>query len=282
MTRALPHKTNEDNLPFRMDREPMHRSLLTAAFCCLVCTAGVAQQSQPDAVPGAPSSNPQPQTEPRAANPLQSSVAMVLTLQKKSLVFPDLATRTGPLDSWQKFKLAANTSLSLFTVGAALVGSSYGQAINSPAGYGQEIGAYGKRFGADMARAASANLFGTFLIASVTHEDPRFYVRKQLTFPASAEYAAHRLIFTRNDSGKQVVNYAGLLGPLAGETMANTYYPQGSRGVGSTLIRYASDQGWRFCGNLLRQYWPSLNRRLQLAQEAMRSRRVYAIPSVAG
>lgn len=245
----------------------MRRFLLTAAFCCLVSIPGVAQQSQPAALPNAPSSGHQPQTSSEPANAFQNSVAMVLTLQKKSLVFPDLATSARPLDSWQKFKLAANSSLSLSTVGAALVGSSYGQAINSPAGYGQEIGAYGKRFGADMARSASSNLFGTFLIASVTHEDPRFYVKKQLNLAESAEYAAHRLLFTRSNSGEQVINYAGLLGPMAGEALANTYYPQGSRGVGSTLIRYASDQGWRFCGNLLRQYWPTINRRLQLTPE---------------
>jgi hypothetical protein len=213
-------------------------------------------------VPYAPSPGQQSQTGSEHTNALQNGVAKILTLQNKSLVFPDLATGTGPLDSWQKFKLAANDSLSLSTLGAALVGSSYGQAINSPAGYGQEIGAYGKRFGADMARVASSNLFGTFLIASITHEDPRFFVEKQLNFPKSAEYAAHRLVFTRSDSGRQVVNYSGLLGPLAGETLANTYYPRGSRGVGSLLIRYASDQGWRFCGNLLRQYWPTINKRL--------------------
>lgn len=193
---------------------------------------------------------------------------MFFTLQKKSLVFPDLATNRGQLDSWQKFTLAVNNSLSLSTIGAALIGSAYGQATDHPSGYGQGMEGYGKRFGADMARSASANLFGTFMIASITHEDPRFYVKKNLSLKESAEYAAHRLVLTRSDDGMQVVNYEGLLGPLAGETLANTYYPQGSRGVGSTLIRYATDQGWRFCGNLLRQYWPTINRRLQLSTEA--------------
>jgi hypothetical protein len=32
---------------------------------------------------------------------------------------------------------------------------------------------YGKRFGADIAGATSANMFGTFLVASLTHQDPR-------------------------------------------------------------------------------------------------------------
>jgi hypothetical protein len=267
LTTALGHKINQNNLPVPVDREPVRRFLLIAAFSCVVCSQGVAQQSQSDSVPDAPSPSQQTQTDSQPANALQNSVAMVLTLQNRSRVFPDLATSTGPLDSWQKFKLAANNSLALSTLGAALVGSSYGQATDSPAGYGQEIGAYGKRFGADIARVASSNFFGTFLIASVTHEDPRFYVQKQSNLPISAEYAARRLVFTRTDSGKQVVNFYGLLGPLAGEALANTYYPQGSRGVGNTLIRYASDQGWRFCGNLLRQYWPTINRRLQLVPE---------------
>jgi hypothetical protein len=195
---------------------------------------------------------------------------MVLTLQNKSWVFPGLATNAGPLDSWQKFKLTANNSLSLSTFGATLIGSSFGQAINRPAGYGQEIGAYGKRFGADMARAASSNLFGTYMIASVTRENPpRFYVKKDLDFREAAKYAAKRLLVIRSDTAKQVINCAGLFGPLAGEALANTYYPPGSRGVESTLIRYASDQGWRFCGNLLRQYWPTINKRLQLVPEAL-------------
>jgi len=267
LTKALRPKINKNDLPFPVDCEPVRRFLLIAAFCCLACIQGVAQQNQSGAVPDAPTPGQQPQTNSEHANALHSSVAKVLTLQNKSLVFPDLATGAGPLDSWQKFKLAVNNSLSLSTLGAALVGSAYGQAINSPAGYGQEIGAYGKRFGADMARVASSNLFGTFMIASATHEDPRFYVEKQLNLPKSAEYAAHRLVFTRSDSGRQVVNYSGLLGPLAGETLANTYYPQGSRGIGNTLIRYASDQGWRFGGNLLRQYWPTINKRLQLTPE---------------
>jgi hypothetical protein len=115
-----------------------------------------------------------------------------------------------------------------------------------------------------MARDASDNLFGTFLIASVLHEDPRFYVKKDLSFSAAVEYSAVRVAITRSDSGKRTVNFAGLLGPLAGEVLANTYFPEGSRGFDNTAIRYASDLGWKFGGNLLRQYWPKINRKLRL------------------
>jgi hypothetical protein len=232
----------------------MHRPFLVACVCCLICRAGPAQQREFSAIPDAPSATQQSETGPEATNAVQSGVAMFLTLQKKSAVFPDLATARGPLSNWDKCKLAANNSVALSTIGGALLGSAFGQARTSPGGYGQELGGYGKRLGADMARAASYQVFGTCLLASTTHEDPRFYVKKQLDFRGSLKYAP-------------AVNYSGFLGPLAGEALANTYYPPGSRGVGSTLIRYSADVGWRFGGYLLRQYWPLINRKLQLAPE---------------
>ncbi len=252
----------------------MVRVLVLAPSVLLSWNSVLAQSpTSPNSLPDAPSTyalsdarsaSTQSQTAPQATNPLQSGVVFIQLLKRKSLVFPDIATDMGRLNSWQKFELAANNSISLSTLGAALIASAYGQAINSPAGYGQGGEGYAKRFGSEMARAASDNMFGTFLIASVLHEDPRFYVKKSLSFKQSVKYSAVRVGATRNDSGERVVNFAGLLGPLAGEALANTYYPEGSRGVGNTFVRYASDQGWRFGANLLRQYWPTINKKLRL------------------
>jgi hypothetical protein len=155
--------------------------LILAVFSCLLLSSGVfAQEFKTDSLPDAPSQTQQssqtqqPATTPKAANPIQGGVEVVRLLQHKSLVFPDLATTQGPLTSWQKFKLAANNSVALSTIAAAAVGAAFSQAIDSPSGYHQGAEGYGKRFGADMARAASDNMFGTFLLASALHQDPRF------------------------------------------------------------------------------------------------------------
>ncbi len=242
----------------------MKRILLTTAIFGSLCAGSVAQQDPSVPPPDAPSSTPQDQTAPHSNNPIQSSVGFFSILQRKSLVFPDLATGTGPLSPWQKFKLAANNSVSLATIGGDLLGAAYGQAINSPSGYGQGGEGYGKRVGAELARSTSSNLFGTFMLASMLHEDPRFYVKKNLSFMQSVKYAAVNVFVTRSDSGERVTNYSGLIGPLLAEGLANAYYPEQNRDVGSTFSRYASDLGWKFGGNLLRQYWPTLNRRLKL------------------
>jgi hypothetical protein len=241
----------------------LQRGAVLITLCCLA-HACFAQVPESKPLPEAPSANSQPQTVPTLAKPLQGGVQLVQLLERKSLVFPDLATNQQPFGPGEKFKLAVNNSWSLATIGGALVSAAYGQAIDSPEGYGQGADGYGKRFGASMARAASENLFGTFAIASIMREDPRFYVRKNLSFGQTVKYSAVRLLFTRSDSGTRVVNYGGLVGPLAGEFLANTYYPEGNRDVSSALIRYASDLGWRFGGNMLRQYWPSINKKLRL------------------
>jgi len=243
----------------------IHHSALIIAVCLLFRAGSIAEPSESAMLPDAPSASAQSQQNQQSPNPLQSGVEFVQLLERKSVVFPDLATSKQPFRSRDKFMLAVNNSVSLSTIGAALVGAAYGQAIDSPEGYGQGGEGYAKRFGSGMARAASENLFGTFLIASVLHEDPRFYVKKNLSFAEAVKYSAVRVAITRSDSGNRTVNFAGLLGPLAGEILANTYFPEGSRDFESTAIRYASDLGWRFGGNLLRQYWPKINRKLRLA-----------------
>jgi hypothetical protein len=243
----------------------MHRLFPVVLFLFLLARTASAQQNQPNGVPDAPTPNQQgPQTTPGQQNPIQSSVAMVLTLQKKSVLFPDLATNKRQLSGLDKCKIAANTAVSLTTVGAAVFGALVGQARNAPAGYGGGMGGYGKRLGADLARSASYNAFGPCLIATVTHEDPRFFV-KPIGFKESFKYAAVRLVMTRNDEGEQVVNYSGLVGTLAAEGLANAYYPTGSRDFGSTMIRYSIDLATRYAGHVFRQNLPLIDRSLKLS-----------------
>jgi hypothetical protein len=238
----------------------MHRIGRTIVICFFLGAACLAQQNPPDAPSTAAQSSDS--TSP------QGKLAFVELVRQKSRVFPDLATNATRLSPWQKFQLAANNSVSPPTFGIAIISAAWGQALDRPYGYGEGGEAFGKRFGANMARSASDNFFGTFLVASILGEDPRFYVRRHLSFKQTLKYAAVRVAVTRNDSGDRTVNFAGLLGPLASESLANTYYPEGNRGPTSTFSRYGSDLAWKFGGNILRQYWPAINKKLRIMPPA--------------
>jgi hypothetical protein len=248
----------------------MYRLMVAMLLANFICVNAMAEEAPLNGLPDAP---PQTQTSspPTATAPtktIQAGVGMVLTLEKKSVIFPDLATQRTHFTGWDKCKLAANTSVAPSTVAAALLGAAVGQMRNTPHGYHQGWEGYGKRFGADLARSASYNAFGPCLIATATHEDPRFFVRDHLGFKEALKYAAVRLVFTRSDSGEKVFNYSGIGGSLAAEGLANLYYPAGSRNFGDTMIRFSLDMATRYGGHMLRQYMPVIDHRLRLSAQA--------------
>lgn len=181
-----------------------------------------------------------------------------------STFFPDIATSPGPLTIGGKFKLFVNQSISPPYILESGFSAAFDQARDVPKGYGQGWGAYGGRFGTNMARNSSSSFFGTFLLASVLHQDPRFFPESKPSFWRSLRYSTQRVVLTRNDSGKDVFNTSGLLGPLASEALANVYMPSSEQTVGKTLTRFASDVAWRVGGNMFKNYWPTFFRNMGL------------------
>jgi hypothetical protein len=181
-----------------------------------------------------------------------------------STFFPDIATSPGPLTTTGKFKLFVNQSISPPYILESAFSAAFEQARNVPKDYGQGWAAYGSRFGADMARSSSSSFFGTFLLASLLHQDPRFFPESKPSFWRSLKYSTQRVVITRNDSGRDVFNTSGLLGPLASEGLANVYLPSSEQTVGKTLTRFAADLAWRVGGNMFKDYWPTFFRNMGL------------------
>jgi len=208
------------------------------------------------------SSQPRQQTTPNSTKGTTSTFIGYAT--NGSFFFPDIATSPGPLTTGAKFKLFVNQSISPPYVVAAAFGAAINQARHVPEGYGQGWGAYGSRFGASMARASTSSFFGTFLFPSLFHEDPRFFPQSKPSLWGSLKYSTQRIVITRNDSGKDVLNTSGLLGPLASEGLANVYLPSSEQTVGKTATRFAIDLAWRVGGNMFKNYWPTFFRNMGL------------------
>ena len=214
-----------------------------------------------------PSPSPAAQTPPGQAAPDQVStppkpVAIFNLLQKKSIVFPDIAYSTERLSTGQKFELFVDNSVSVNAFTWSLLGSAVGQADNSPTGWEQGWDAYGKRFGSSMARGASTEFFGTFVLASVVHEDPRFYAEINPPFFHAVKYSLQRVFVSRNDDGREIMSWSKLGGPMLAEVLANVYYPDRNRTVGDTFLRYGLDLASRAGGNMFREYWPILLKKM--------------------
>ena len=218
--------------------------------------AGTGSTSLPD--------SPQPKQQSTPSSTQDTTRGFIGYLSNRSIVFPDIASSPGPMTTGGKFKLFVNQSISPPYLIVAGISAAYSQARDIPSTFGQGWDAYGGRYGASMARASSNSFFSTFVLASVFHHDPRFFPQSHPTFWGSVKYSAQRVVISRNDSGKEVINTSGLLGPLAAEGLANVYLPASEQTAARTFERYGTDTAWKFAANMFKNYWPTIFHRLQL------------------
>jgi hypothetical protein len=227
--------------------------------------SGVAwAQEQPKPLPDAPV--PKQEVSPQKhENALQGTIGI---LGRRSLFFPDLATSKGPLSTRQKFELSADVSIAPYHVLGAGVGAGISQARNAWPGYGQEIGGYGKRFGAAMATSATDSFLGKFVLASLLRRDPRYFVLLQGGPGRHIGYALSRLVVGRTDEGARAANWPGLVSPLLAEALANSYLPGREQTTAKTFQRYGIRVGLAGAANIAKEYWPTIFRSLRIAKIA--------------
>jgi hypothetical protein len=189
-------------------------------------------------------------------------------LARRSFFFPDLAYTNKPLTSAQKFLLAADESVAPSGLIVATMSAAISQARNSWPGYGQGWNGYGKRYGATLALNASTDMFGTFLLPSMLHHDPRYFVLARGTVSQKIGHALKRVVVTRTDAGGDAMNVSGVLGPLAAEGLANTYLPDAERTAGRTFERFGIQLAVIAGSNVVKEFWPAIFKTLRIAKFA--------------
>jgi hypothetical protein len=242
--------------------------VLMAAFTLFAGQEAIARQKpDPPTLPDAPAPKPDQKdpSQKQQKNIWQSPMGLIA---RKSFFYPELATTPGPLTSGQKFKLFLSKSTAPPQILSSAASSGISEARGTLSGYGQGGEGFGKRFGSSMASGASSHFFGTFLFPALLREDPRYFVRLNGGFAARAGHALRRAVMIRTDAGSETFNWPGTLGPLAAEGLANAYLPDSERTVGKTFERYGYRIGFGAANNLLKEYWPTIFKRLRIAKVA--------------
>ena len=243
-------------------------ALVIIGLFALLVTGGasVAQQRIVANLPDAPPPKQQPSAPQEKGKGGFSKTAAILS--RRSFFFPDLAHTPKPLNSGQKFLLAADVTIAPSALIATAVSAAISQAKDSWPGYGQGWEAYGKRYGATMALNASTNVLGVFLLPSVLHHDPRYFPLAHASFGQHVGHALKRMVVTPTDAGGQAVNISGLLGPLGAEGLSNTYLPDAERTTGKTFERYGIQMAIIAGGNVLKEFWPAIFKTLRMGKIA--------------
>jgi hypothetical protein len=163
---------------------------------------------------------------------------------------PDAA----PLNSRQKFKLAARTVVDPFTF--VFVGGAAGvqQAQNHFRGYGQGAQGYAKRFGAGYADQVSGTFIGSAILPSILKQDPRYFYKGTGSKASRFLYAVANAVICKGDDRRWQPNYSSMLGSLAAGGISNLYYPEQDRGAALTFENAAVGIGSSAISNLFQEF----------------------------
>lgn len=245
-----------------ISRFATHRRILVLIlFVTLWCVSELSAQRVTDStLPNAPSSSRR--GEPAQSNQPQTGMRFAV-LPTPSISFPELAASHKVLTPMNKFQLFMQDSTSPSAFMFSLFSAGLSQARDSYPGYGQGADGFAKRFGSKMARGASNKFFSEFVLASALHEDPRYFRLPNPTLGQSVKHALRRIVITPKDGGGESINWSGLLGPLAGEALANTYLPEDERTYPRLMKRYSLGMGTRAGTNIIREYWPQVRKKFK-------------------
>jgi hypothetical protein len=161
--------------------------------------------------------------------------------------------QSAPLSVHGKFEEDVVQSLGLRGLLGAALGASIGQATNTPGEWGQGAGAYGERFASSLGGSLSRQTF-SFVLESVTHEDPRYFPSTARSKKARLWNVMKQTFITRTDSGGSSFAYSTVISAFAAGQLVNTWQPKSTGGVSDGIERGFITLGLDAASNLMQEF----------------------------
>ena len=151
---------------------------------------------------------------------------------------PIIASKNLPaLTPPEKGYLAVRDVIDPFNLVTVIGYSGVTIATNAHTAYGPGFTGFGRLAGYSMVEDVQGEFFGTFLIPTLAHEDPRYYRMPGRPFPLRLLHAISHTVVTQHDDHSPMLNYATLLTyPISAE-LTNLYVPGAAVSAPSTTKR---------------------------------------------
>jgi len=175
-----------------------------------------------------------------------------------------LGDKTVSLTVKQKFALAIHSSTDPVDFVTPFFVAGLHEALNDSDGFPWGIKGLGERAGAAYLDAFDGNLFGTGLLPSILHQDPRYYRVGYGSAKRRVLYAIATTVICKHDkTGKWEPNYSNVGGNIAAGALSNLYYPSTKEsGIGLTISNAMIVTATGAAGALFNEFWPDISRKL--------------------
>jgi hypothetical protein len=165
-----------------------------------------------------------------------------------------------PLTLWQNYVWSLDRIFApgeLFVVGAR---TAIDHSRSQPSSWGGGTGGYAKRVASRLGRIAVREDIA-FAVRALDHEDPRYFHSPEAGGWKRARYAVGRTFVVRNDHGGNMPAYSLLLADFATPFITQMWRPE-PVDAGRDLRAGAIGIGFAAAGNLSREFWPDIRKKL--------------------
>lgn len=169
-----------------------------------------------------------------------------------------------PLQAKQKAYLAVRDVIDPFNLVTILGYSGIAIASNAHTAYGPGFPGFGRLASYSLVEDMQGEFFGTFVIPSLAHEDPRYYRIPGRPFTHRLLHAVSHTVITRHDDGSAMPNYATLLTyPISAE-LTNLYVPGVAVNAPSTAKRISLGLATDPVGQIVAEFLPDVAKRIHI------------------
>ncbi len=230
---------------------------MTSLFVSFACASVLALYGQSADVP-----DPAPIEPVRPASGISND--RILGVIPNFQTVSDPSRAIVPLTVREKFKLFLKETVDPYTIASAAAGAGMSQYGNGTPAYGGGLVSYSERLGAAWADIGTQNFFSDAVLASLLHEDPRYYrMGPGHSVGRRVWYSITRMVVTRTDAGHASFNFSGVGGMALGIGLSNAYYPDRSVNGSVTGSRFVTSVTAASLGNLLPEFWPDIREKLR-------------------
>lgn len=162
----------------------------------------------------------------------------------------------------QKLRLALNNLINPFNLGTIVGEAGISVAANSHSPYGPGVDGWAKLSGTNFTQDMTNQFFGTFLIPSITHTDPHYHRRPDLSIPRRILHCVDQTFWQADDNGGHNFNYSEIVAPVFDIGISNLYVPGLQTRLSADAERYSINLATAPIDNFITEFVPSVASRI--------------------
>ena len=172
--------------------------------------------------------------------------------------------KVKPMTPKEKAWLAVRNVADPFNSLTVLGSSAIAVGSDSHSAYGPGFNGFKLAVGVSYSEDVTAEFFGTFLIASIMHQDPHYHRMPHAPIKRRIAHAISTVVWTQGDNGKGMLNYSSVVGGAIEDEIGNLYVPGRETNLPASAERYGIGMATAPIDNFVTEFVPDVARRIHV------------------